>query len=409
MRHPVPYAVGVERRARRARGPVLQRQPRAHRRPRRARSDRSNRAHRPGLRENFASREADALQVSVPALDPTADTAAIDDVRRAARSRSRASRGSTRPPARTASSRASRSRRCSPPSASSRWAAGASSSRPTLVGEELTARFTADGGGRGTWLAVVPDVEPFSAEGEALVEDIRAMDAPFDFAVAGHERAARRHEGRRCSTVLPWVILAIAAGDVRAAVPDDRQPARPAQGAAAERAQPHRDVRRDGVDLPGRPPLGPARLHADRHASTCSRRCSCSASRSGCRWTTRSSCSRASRRSTTSSATTSASVIGRPAEDRPHRRPRRRCCSPSSSSASRRPRSPSSSCSASASTLAVLVDAFLIRATLVPAFMRLAGRLNWWAPAPVRRWHLRCGIWENEPIAVLDRVFDPKA
>jgi RND superfamily putative drug exporter len=63
--------------------------------------------------------------------------------------------------------------------------------------------------------------------------------------------------------------------------------------------------------------------------------------------------------------------------------------------------------------LAVLVDAFLIRATLVPAFMRLAGRANWWAPRPLRRFHLRFGIWENEPIAVLDRrdglVIDDRA
>jgi len=57
-------------------------------------------------------------------------------------------------------------------------------------------------------------------------------------------------------------------------------------------------------------------------------------------------------------------------------------------------------------TLAVLVDAFLIRATLVPAFMRLAGRLNWWSPRWLRRWHLRFGIWENEPIALLDRQFE---
>ena len=56
--------------------------------------------------------------------------------------------------------------------------------------------------------------------------------------------------------------------------------------------------------------------------------------------------------------------------------------------------------------LAVLVDAFLIRATLVPAFMRLAGRLNWWAPRFLRRWHLRFGIWENEPIKILDRAFE---
>jgi RND superfamily putative drug exporter len=57
-------------------------------------------------------------------------------------------------------------------------------------------------------------------------------------------------------------------------------------------------------------------------------------------------------------------------------------------------------------SLAVLVDAFLIRATLVPAFMRLAGRLNWWSPRSVRRWHLRYGIWENEPVALLDRQFE---
>lgn len=56
--------------------------------------------------------------------------------------------------------------------------------------------------------------------------------------------------------------------------------------------------------------------------------------------------------------------------------------------------------------IAVLVDAFLIRATLVPAFMRLAGRLNWWSPRWLRQWHLRFGIWENEPIALLDREFE---
>jgi putative drug exporter of the RND superfamily len=58
--------------------------------------------------------------------------------------------------------------------------------------------------------------------------------------------------------------------------------------------------------------------------------------------------------------------------------------------------------------LAVLVDAFLIRATLVPAFMKLAGRVNWWSPKWLRRWHLRFGIWENEPIALLDREFETR-
>ncbi|MEY2570401.1 MAG: putative drug exporter of the superfamily, partial [Acidimicrobiaceae bacterium] len=46
-------------------------------------------------------------------------------------------------------------------------------------------------------------------------------------------------------------------------------------------------------------------------------------------------------------------------------------------------------------TLAVLMDAFVIRGTLVPAFMRLAGEVNWWAPAPLRRLHDRIGISEH--------------
>ncbi|MQS35164.1 hypothetical protein FFZ77_05880 [Streptomyces katsurahamanus] len=40
----------------------------------------------------------------------------------------------------------------------------------------------------------------------------------------------------------------------------------------------------------------------------------------------------------------------------------------------------------------ILVDATLIRAVLVPVLMRLAGRANWWAPAPLRRVHTRFDI-----------------
>jgi RND superfamily putative drug exporter len=52
-------------------------------------------------------------------------------------------------------------------------------------------------------------------------------------------------------------------------------------------------------------------------------------------------------------------------------------------------------------TLAVLMDAFVIRGTLVPAFMRLAGNANWWAPAPLRRFHDRYGISEHVPMLAL--------
>jgi RND superfamily putative drug exporter len=34
--------------------------------------------------------------------------------------------------------------------------------------------------------------------------------------------------------------------------------------------------------------------------------------------------------------------------------------------------------------------------------MRLAGRANWWAPRPLRRLHLRYGIWEAEPLDIVD-------
>jgi putative drug exporter of the RND superfamily len=47
-------------------------------------------------------------------------------------------------------------------------------------------------------------------------------------------------------------------------------------------------------------------------------------------------------------------------------------------------------------SVAVLVDAFLVRATLVPAFMKLAGRANWWAPAPLRWLHERFAIREHD-------------
>ncbi|WP_025689778.1 MMPL family transporter [Paenibacillus zanthoxyli] len=46
-------------------------------------------------------------------------------------------------------------------------------------------------------------------------------------------------------------------------------------------------------------------------------------------------------------------------------------------------------------TLAVLVDATLIRSVLVPAFMKLAGRANWWAPPILRRFYERYGISEG--------------
>jgi RND superfamily putative drug exporter len=44
--------------------------------------------------------------------------------------------------------------------------------------------------------------------------------------------------------------------------------------------------------------------------------------------------------------------------------------------------------------IAVLVDATLIRGALVPAFMRLLGDWNWWAPKPLKALHARFGLAE---------------
>jgi len=48
--------------------------------------------------------------------------------------------------------------------------------------------------------------------------------------------------------------------------------------------------------------------------------------------------------------------------------------------------------------VAVLIDASVVRALLVPATMRLLGTANWWAPGPLRRWWERHGIREPEDV-----------
>src|SRR3954451_14309329 len=45
--------------------------------------------------------------------------------------------------------------------------------------------------------------------------------------------------------------------------------------------------------------------------------------------------------------------------------------------------------------VAVLIDATVVRALLVPSLMELLGRWNWWAPRPLRRLHARFGLDER--------------
>ena len=49
--------------------------------------------------------------------------------------------------------------------------------------------------------------------------------------------------------------------------------------------------------------------------------------------------------------------------------------------------------------VALFVDATIVRSILVPATMRLLGKVNWWAPRPLRGFYSRYGIREAEPVS----------
>jgi len=54
--------------------------------------------------------------------------------------------------------------------------------------------------------------------------------------------------------------------------------------------------------------------------------------------------------------------------------------------------------------LAVLIDASIIRALLVPSLMELLGRWNWWAPKPLRRLYWKIGLSEGPHEAAAGRA-----
>ena len=65
--------------------------------------------------------------------------------------------------------------------------------------------------------------------------------------------------------------------------------------------------------------------------------------------------------------------------------------------------------------IAVAVDATIVRTLLVPATMKLLGERNWWAPAPLRRFHQRFGLHEapstapaTQPVVAPDEEAEPE-
>lgn len=59
--------------------------------------------------------------------------------------------------------------------------------------------------------------------------------------------------------------------------------------------------------------------------------------------------------------------------------------------------------------VAILLDASVVRMLLVPATMKLMGAWNWWAPAPLRRFHDRFGFVEPAGLVVPTDVPDAEA
>ena len=380
MKHPIPYAVGVSAVLVVLAIPFLNFNPGLI-------DDRvvpdhiSSRAATDQIRTNFASREADALQVLVPDARLATDGNAIE----AFAKKLVVLPGVARVDAVNGYYLRSNGKVVVAPATA------------------LSSRFKPDVGTRGTWLSVVPNIEPHSAAGETLVKDIRATPAPFGFTVAG-ESAKLVDTKEAVTSRLPWTLAVIALATFillflmtgSLLVPVKALLLNVLSLTATFGAMVWIFQEGHLADLLGFTPTGSIDiftpilmfciafgLSMDYEVFLLSRikeeydleRDNEHAVSVGLQKTGRIVTAAALLLTIVfiGIATSEVSIV---------------------------------QLFGVGLSLAVLVDAFLIRATLVPAFMRLAGRLNWWSPSWLRRWHLRYGIWENEPIAILDREFE---
>jgi RND superfamily putative drug exporter len=365
-----------------------------------------SRAANESLRTDFASREASALEVSVPTLSSSKDATTIDEF----------ARKLLRVPgvARVDATTGSYGVAADPALAQvlsglpgvERLDDGRFIVPAAFVGEKRTARFLPDGGGRGTWLSVVPDVEPFSPEGATLVERIRGFHTDFPFGVTG---SSARFVDSKDAVLnrLPLVVGVVALATILLLFLMSGSLLVPVKAlvmnvlsltatfgamvwifqdghfASALNFAPTGTI---DVFMPVLMFCIAFGLSMDYEVFLLSRikeeydldRDNEASVRVGLGKTGRIVTAAALLLAIVFTGIATSDVV-------------------------------LLKMFGVGVTLAVLIDAFVIRATLVPAFMRLAGRLNWWAPAPVRRFHLRWGIWEHEPIAVLDRALDVEA
>jgi RND superfamily putative drug exporter len=380
MRHPVPYAVVISAALVVLAVPFLDYEPGLSD-DRVGPADMTSHVAAQDIREGFTSRESGALPVYLPGVDATRDAEAVDAFARVLASHDGVARVD----------------------AATGYYLVVEGDVLAAPPNDFSARFTPDPGRGGTYLSVVPDVEPFSSEGEELVAALRATDAPFEFLVAGPS-AELVDTKETVADLLPLVLGAIALATFVLLFMMTGSLLVPVKALALNtlsltatfgamiwifqeghlsealdftatgtldvftpiltfciafglsmdyevfllsRIKEEYDLEHDneravavGLQKTGRIVTAAALLLTIVFAGI----------------------------ATSEVVLVKALGVGL--------------------------------------GIAVLVDAFLIRATLVPAFMRLAGRLNWWSPRPLRRWHLRYGIWENEPVALLDRQFE---
>ena len=131
-----------------------------------------------------------------------------------------------------------------------------------LIGPDATTeQFRGDGA---TWFSLVPTVEPISEEGEALVQSVRDLDAPFDEVLVGGMGAQQIDVKDAIFGLVPWAGALDRGSHVHPAVRHVRVDPGAGEGPGPQHAEPDRHLRGHGLDLPGGPRCRPAGLHADR-------------------------------------------------------------------------------------------------------------------------------------------------
>ena len=122
--------------------------------------------------------------------------------------------------------------------------------------------------GQGSWFSAVISPDPLSGAAQSLVGHVRSVAVPGGAtAYVGGAAASLVDQKHDLGSRLPLALLLIVLTTLIVLWLFTGSVVLPLQGPGAQRAEPERGVRRHGVDLPGRPSVRAARVHApaDQH------------------------------------------------------------------------------------------------------------------------------------------------